>query len=236
MPEFSNLKCGRQIPLQMHQIYFISGLGADWRMFQSLTLPPHLHRHHVQWIAPQHTDEPIQDYVRRLLPQIPDPNPILIGLSFGGVAAIELSKILKPHKIILISSLDNRHALPLHYRLMGKLQLHKRVPFKLLLGLHPLAPWFFGAHTPAEKKLLKEIILSIDETYLRWSLGQLLAWKQEKTPAGIIHLHGTADKVLPFRGGPGVIRVEGGEHMMVLHRAAEISAILSKILFETCHD
>ncbi len=217
----------------MHKVYFISGLGADQRMFQSLTLPQHLHQRHVQWIAPQHADEPIQEYVQRLLPQITDPNPILVGLSFGGVAAIELSKILQVHKVILISSISYRHALPLHYRLMGKLRLHKRVPFKVLLGLHPVAPWFFGAHTPAVERLVKELVLGIDETYLRWSLGQLLAWQQENTPTGIIHLHGTADKVLPFRNGPGIIRIEGGEHLMVLHRAAEISAILSRILLDT---
>lgn len=220
----------------MPKIYLISGLGADWRMFQFLELPPHLQSVHVEWLAPMHIDESLQEYVQRLLPQIPDPAPILIGLSFGGIVAIELAKILKPHKIILISSLDNRSDLPWYYRLMGKLQLHRKVPFKLLLGMHPLAPFFFGAHTLEEKRLLKEVILKIDETYLRWSLGQLLAWDHKEVLPQVIHLHGTADKVLPIRRRPGLIEVKGGEHLMVMHRAREISLILNRILSEVNYD
>jgi len=213
----------------MSTIYLTSGLGADWRMFQFLKLPEHLPRQHVEWIPPAHQDEPLPVYVKRLRQQIPDPHPILIGLSFGGVAAIELSKILHPRKTILISSLATRQALPWYYRALGKTAIQRWVPLKVLQSL-PFAAWFFGAHTPQEKKLLKEVIRDIDELFLRWSLGQLLEWPQEELLPGLVQLHGTADRVLPLHDRPSLLKVHGGGHLMVMHQAGEISAILKEIL------
>lgn len=214
----------------MSTIYLISGLGADWRMFRFLKLPEHLKRHHVDWIAPQHINEPLHDYAQRLKQQITEPDPILIGLSYGGLVAIELAKILHPCKTVIISSLATRHDLPMYYRALGKTKLHIWAPLKLLQSALPLAPWFFGAHTGEDIKLLKHVILDIDEKFLRWSLGQMLNWQQHDMLPGLVQIHGTADRVLPLRDRPGLIKVAGGGHLMVMNRADEISAILSKIL------
>ena len=214
----------------MNTIYLISGLGADWRMLQFLKLPDQYRKQYVEWIAPKKIDEPLPDYAKRLKQEITDPEPILIGLSYGGVIAIELAKILKPRKTIIISSLATRHALPWYYRLLGRTNLHRWVPLKVLQSGLPLAPWFFGANTRPNKELLKEVILDIDELFLRWSLGQLLDWQQEEVLPGLVHIHGTADRVLPLYDRPGLIKVPGGEHLMVMHQPGEISAILKKIL------
>ncbi|MFD3000740.1 alpha/beta hydrolase [Pontibacter toksunensis] len=214
----------------MSTIYLISGLGADWRMFRLLKLPEQFGKQYVEWIPPKSIDEPLPDYANRLKQLLPEPDPILIGLSYGGVVAIELAKILKPRKTIIISSLATRHALPWYYRALGSMKLQRWVPLKVLQSGMPLAPWFFGAHTRPNKKLLKEVILDIDELFLRWSLGQLLDWQQEEVLPGLVHIHGTADRVLPLYDRPGLIKVPGGEHLMVLHQPGEISAILKKIL------
>jgi pimeloyl-ACP methyl ester carboxylesterase len=211
-------------------IYFISGLGADWRMFQFLKLPIGQTYKHVEWLEPLSLDEPIQEYVKRLTFQIKDPDPILIGLSFGGVIAIELAKIIKVKKLIIISSLATHHSLPKLYSLAGKANFHKLIPFWLMKSVHPVAPLFFGAHTPFEKALLKDVMLNINEKFLRWSLGQLFTWKQEKPLPNLIQLHGTKDRILPLCQRAGLIKVTGGEHLMVLHQADEINSILSKIL------
>lgn len=126
----------------MSTIYLISGLGADWRMFRFLKLPEHLQRRHVEWMAPQCINEPLPDYVQRLRQKISEPHPILIGLSYGGLAAIELAKILQPSKTIIISSLATSLDLPGYYRALGKTKLHKWVPLKIMQsGL----PWHPGS-------------------------------------------------------------------------------------------
>ncbi|MHA6249376.1 alpha/beta fold hydrolase [Pontibacter sp. CAU 1760] len=214
----------------MRTVYLISGLGADSRMFKFLEFPANLQLHHLEWIAPEHPCEPLHRYAERLKEQITDPNPILVGLSYGGMAAIELAKILQPHQVIIISSLATRHALPWYYRLLGKTRFHRWLPFKLMQQTYPLAPIFFGAITRYEKQLLRDIFRTIDETYLRWALEQLIRWPQTEVIPGLIHIHGTADLVLPLHDREKLLKVPGGKHLMVMNRAEEISAILAEIL------
>lgn len=220
----------------MSKVYFISGLGADWRMFQFLKLPDHIEQHQVKWLEPHSFNEPLQSYAKRLVPQIDDPRPILVGFSFGGLVAIELAKIIQPLRVIVISSLVTRHALPWYYRLAGKTLLHKHLPFKVMQNTYPIAPFFFGAQSPYERRLLKSVFFRINEKFLRWALARLLDWQQETVLPGLIQIHGTADKVLPMTNTPDTIKVQDGEHLMVIHRAEEVSAILSRILVDCTHD
>ncbi|GAB3200359.1 pimeloyl-ACP methyl ester carboxylesterase [Pontibacter aydingkolensis] len=220
----------------MSKVYFISGLGADWRMFQFLKLPDHIPVQQVNWIEPLSFDEPLQDYAKRLLPQIDDPRPILVGFSFGGLVAMELAKMLHPVKTIAISSLATCHDLPWYYKMAGKMLLHKYVPFKVMQNTYPVAPFFFGAQSPYERRLLKSVFFRINEKFLRWALARLLDWKQDTPPAGLIQIHGTSDKVLPIADMEDVIKIPRGEHLMVIHRAEEVSAILSRILLDCTHD
>ncbi|WP_439880033.1 alpha/beta hydrolase [Pontibacter sp. MBLB2868] len=221
----------------MSTIYFISGLGADWRMFQFLKLPDHLHQQQIKWLDPLNLDESLESYAQRLLPQIADTaNPIFVGFSFGGLVAIELAKLLRPRKTILISSLATRHALPWYYRLAGKTHLHKVMPFKLMQNTYPLAPFFFGAHTPYERRMLKSVFFRIDENFLRWALGRLLEWQQATVPPNIVQIHGTADLILPLYDRPDIIKIQHGQHLMVLHKPEAVSNVLSRILLDCTHD
>ncbi|CAM3653514.1 alpha/beta hydrolase [Pontibacter korlensis] len=217
----------------MSKVYLISGLGADWRMFQFLKLPEYIPYEHVEWIAPLYRHEPLHEYAQRLKAYINDPEPVLVGLSFGGVVAIELAKLLRPCKTIIISSLANRYDLPTYYRILGSTKLHHWMPFRLMQGMYPLAPFFFGAHTKAERKVLKQAFFEIDEQFLRWALEQMLAWPQEKVLPGLVQIHGTRDLVLPLRDRSDILKIQGGEHLMIMHQADKISAILASILEET---
>ena len=62
----------------MKEIYLLSGLGADKRVFDLIDLSD-FKLNHVEWIDP-FDDEPIENYAQRLLTQITTPKPILIGV------------------------------------------------------------------------------------------------------------------------------------------------------------
>jgi len=219
----------------MSTVYFISGLGADERMFQLLRLKCS-NIVHVRWIQPLN-DEPLDAYARRLAEQITELNPILVGMSFGGVVAIELSKFLHPRRTILLSSIASSKSLPWYYRLMGWFRLHQLIPVPLLKRFHFIAPILFGATTRSEKDLLKQVILETEPHFLRWAIGQLLQWHQpDHYEKNTIMLHGTSDRILPTREhrGTPLIKLKDAGHLMVLSYATEISAILDKILEEDC--
>ena len=95
----------------MKELYLISGLGADKRVFDFLDLPG-FKIHHIEWVEPG-DHETVENYAKRLLNQIRTVKPILIGLSFGGLIAIEIGKLMETEKIILISSA--RQGLTCHF-------------------------------------------------------------------------------------------------------------------------
>jgi pimeloyl-ACP methyl ester carboxylesterase len=69
--------------------YLIPGLGADERVFQGLSLPgPAVVLH---WLMPQSPTEPLQKYAARLAEAVPPDHPCwLVGVSFGGLLALEV--------------------------------------------------------------------------------------------------------------------------------------------------
>ena len=86
----------------MKNIYFFSGLGADERVFQYVDLS-FCNPVFIKWNMPM-KDECIENYALRLTEQIIEENPILVGVSFGGMIAVEVAKLIETEKVILISS------------------------------------------------------------------------------------------------------------------------------------
>lgn len=74
------------------RIYILNGLGADERVFQLLDFSD-FSPIFIQWIIPEQ-NESIENYASRLLQQIDTPNPLILGLSFGGMMATEISKLI----------------------------------------------------------------------------------------------------------------------------------------------
>ncbi len=71
----------------MCKIYFISGLGADERVFQSLSIEKSHAAIYIKWFEP-FTKETLVQYVERLKVQInQDEAYILLGVLFGGIVA-----------------------------------------------------------------------------------------------------------------------------------------------------
>lgn len=99
----------------MNKIYILSGLGVDKRVFDKIDFG-NLDVEFVDWIKPQ-KKESIESYARRIQESIKTENPILIGLSFGGMVSVEISKIRKTERIILLASAKIKSELPLMYRI-----------------------------------------------------------------------------------------------------------------------
>ena len=212
----------------METIYLFSGLGVDHRAFARLDL----HAYHcidIPWILPLE-NEKMEDYAYRLVPYIKEPNPIFMGLSFGGMMAIEVAKHIAVSQIILISSVKSTQELPFYFRWAGKLQLDRFISAKWLATYHPWSAWFFGAHTDADKKLLAQIITETNLTFLKWAVKVILHWKNDWVPSYITHIHGSEDHILPIRFIHADKTVIHGGHLMILRQAAEISALLKQAI------
>ncbi|MFM7851767.1 MAG: alpha/beta hydrolase, partial [Flammeovirgaceae bacterium] len=192
----------------MKKIFLFSGLGASEKVFDELVLPT-FQKVVVHW-ATVEKNEDLQHYAKKLSKQIKDENPLLLGVSFGGVVALEVSKQLMNATVVLVSSCRAYRHLPLIFRLFGKLKLHYLLPTKLLTHASPVTYWFFSATQSQHQQQLKKILEQTDRHFMKWAIGQLLCWKGDFTSSKkIFQLHGGKDKLLPLCQANEVI-AEGG--------------------------
>lgn len=209
-------------------VYILSGLGADERVFQKLDFSD-FSATFINWQVP-HFNETIGNYTSRLLAQITANCPVLIGLSFGGIMAIEIAKQIDTEKVILISSAKTRNEIPFYYRWAGLLGFHKLLPSKLLKHPNFLTNWFFGATSISDKKLLKEILRETDTKFLKWSIDKIVRWENIKLPLNFQHIHGTSDRILPYRLITCDIEIKNGGHFMIFNKPDELSGIIKQLI------
>lgn len=212
----------------MKHIFLFSGIGADHRVFKKLDLSTY-HATFIEWI-PALKNESIQDYARRLLEQINVKNPVLIGLSFGGVMAIEIAKLIKTEKVILLASVKTRDELPPSIKNARFFPLYKIMPDWFLTQSNFLLNWLFGAESADDKKLLADILHDTDPVFLRWALDKVVNWSNTTIHPNITHLHGTLDRIFPFRYIHNAIPVSDGGHFMTVNKPEELTRLLQQAI------
>lgn len=184
----------------------------------------------LQWVKP-HKHDTLRTYGIRLAEQIDSSRPFyLLGVSLGGMLAVEIANYLKPIKTVIISSVATANELPWHLKLAASLHIDYITPAELLKSANPLSYWIFGTDTKEEKKLLKDILADIDPRFMKWALRAIANWDNSTIPPNLVRIHGTSDKVLPMFSTADAIKIGGGGHMMIYNNAAELSKIIAKQL------
>lgn len=212
----------------MKTIYCISGLGADERAFSRLGLKGYTIKV-LPWLMPI-PKEKIKEYATRMSKGIEEENPILLGLSFGGMMAIEIAKLRPVKKVILISSIKSISELPPWMRRMGKLQLNKLLPMRSFRILEPIQNRRLGISTREEIEMVRSYRKNAPLPYMNWAINEVLNWRNEWQPTSVYHIHGDADKIFPIQHISPSHIIKGGGHFMIMNRSAEVSAVLQEIL------
>ena len=213
----------------MKRIYCISGLGADERIFSKLKIAG-VELKYLQWFIPE-KNESIDSYAKRMSLQIDDESPVLMGVSFGGMMAVEIAKHIPAQKIILLSSIKSHKEMPRWMKLCGQLKLNKiapaRRPFKWMAGFENN---FLGTQSKEEENLANEFRQTIDPIYLHWAIATITNWKNEIVPSNIFQIHGTNDKTFPIKNIRPTHIIYNAGHFMVMNRADEISLLIAEII------
>ena len=212
-------------------IYFVPGLAASSTIFENLDLPKEQFEiHYLDWLVPKSLDENISDYAQRMCENILHKNPILIGVSFGGVMVQEMSKIISTKKIIIISSVKSKNELPRRLRVAKATKAYKLFPTKVVTNIEEFATYAFGETIKKRVDLYRKYLSMRDENYLPWAIRNILNWQQEESNTDIIHIHGSKDGIFPIKHIKKCIIIEGGTHVMILNKAKEISELLIEVI------
>ena len=212
----------------MKKVYFISGLGADKRVFSFLDLS-FCEPIFIDWISLLNK-ESLKDYALRLRQEIKDDNPTIVGISFGGMLATEMAKSDSNMKAIIISSNKLSCELPGYFKVAKYFPVYKLFPSFILKYFILLFRGILGAKGKEQNEILKEIIKDTDTTFLKWASGAIVNWGNKIIPENLIHIHGTADKVLPYKLVKASYTIENGTHVMPMNNYEEISLLLKKLI------
>lgn len=215
----------RKIP-----VYFMPGMAASPDIFERIKLPEEdFEVHLLRWEMPQ-GDEKLEDYAKRIASGITAENPVLIGVSFGGVLVQEMKKFVNPSKVIIISSVKSNREFPRRMRLTKFIKLYKIFPTGMVENFEKFRSLPFSAKIKERFELYDKFFDRREKQYLDWALKSILLWNRRDPDESVIHIHGTADEVFPARYLEKFIPVEGGTHIMIINKYRWFNANLPEII------
>lgn len=210
--------------------YLIPGLGADERVFQYLQPLLRAPSQVLPWLPPTDFHESLPHYAARMAAAVlPEQECILVGVSFGGVVALEMARLRPRARVVLVSSIPDASCLPPLLRLVRDTRAYRLMPPQWLKLFPRVGQWFFGVKNGPEYHLFKRILRDMEPNYTRWAIHRLLHW--DSTAVGrSIQILGTRDRVFPPGPAPAAHSILGGGHFMVVSHAQEISEILNELI------
>jgi pimeloyl-ACP methyl ester carboxylesterase len=212
-------------------VYFMPGLAASSTIFEYITLPEdQFEMILLDWFLPQNK-ETLQQYALRMTKQIKHENPVLIGVSFGGILVQEMSTLIPTRKTIIISSVKSNKEFPARMLLAKKTMAYKLIPTSLLANIETLVRYAFGEHIVAKRIKLYEKYLSLREkSYLDWSIENVILWSRSKPDENVVHIHGDKDGVFPIDKIKKCIIIKDGTHIMIINKFKWFNENLPKII------
>lgn len=211
-------------------VYFMPGLAASSSIFERIALPVDgFEMILLEWELPL-DNESLSEYAQRISKKVTHKNPVLIGVSFGGILVQEMAEFLEVRKIIIISSVKSNLEFPTTFKVAKTTKAYKLLPTSLVLNIENLAKFSFGDKIKQRLDLYKKFLSLRDKKYLDWAIEKIILWDRSEVLNNVIHIHGDADEVFPIKNIEKCIVVKGGTHIMILSKFKWFNTNLPKII------
>jgi pimeloyl-ACP methyl ester carboxylesterase len=213
-------------------VYFMPGLAANASIFERIALPEEqFESYFMKWEIP-FDEETLTEYAQRISKKIVHKNPVLIGVSFGGIVVQEMAQFLNPKKIIIISSVKSNLEFPTAFKLAKTTKAYKFIPTSLIANIDNLAQFTFGEKAKQRFELYQKFLSVRDKKYLDWSIEKIILWDRKKANPNVVHIHGDADEVFPIKYIKNCKVIKGGTHIMILSKYKWFNVNLPKIILD----
>ena len=211
-------------------VYFMPGLAASSSIFERIALPVDgFEMILLEWELPLN-NESLSEYAERISKKVTHENPVLIGVSFGGILVQEMAQFLDVRKIIIISSVKSNLEFPTAFKVAKTTKAYKLFPTNLISNIENLALFSFGNKVKKRIDLYEKFLSVRDKKYLDWAIEKVILWDRTEIVNNVIHIHGDADEVFPIKNIQKCIVVKGGTHIMILSKFKWFNVNLPKII------
>lgn len=213
-------------------VYFMPGLAASAQIFERIVLPNDVFESvFLEWEIPL-DNETLLQYAKRMTEKIMHPNPVLIGVSFGGILVQEMARFIEVRKIIIISSVKTNNEFPLRFKVAKTTKAYKLIPTALFSNIESLSQFSFGKKINQRLKLYEKFLRVRDKRYLDWAVEQIILWERTVADENVIHINGDDDDVFPIKNIQNCIVLNGGTHIMILNKYKWFNQNLPKIIMQ----
>ncbi len=213
-------------------VYFMPGMAARSSIFQNIALPAdRFEQHFLDWFVPE-KGMTMEQYAQELCKEVVHYNPVLIGVSFGGMMVQEMAKWMPVRKVIIVSSVKKKEELPRRLIFAKYTKIHRLLPTGLVNNMELLSRYAFGETVTKRLELYEQYLSIKDKYYLDWSIDQMVHWSQVEHHPDLVHIHGEKDAVFPIHHIKNCITVENGTHTMIIHRYKWFNEQLPTIILE----
>jgi pimeloyl-ACP methyl ester carboxylesterase len=214
-------------------VYLMPGLAASSLIFERIALPEDsFELFLLEWEIPL-DNESLLDYAMRMTAKIKHQNPVLIGVSFGGILVQEMARCIPIKKVIIISSVKTNLEFPRRMKIAKTTKAYKLIPMSLILNLENLAKFSFGEKVNQRLQLYEKFLSVRDIRYLDWAVEQVILWERTIADKNVIHIHGDADDVFPIKYISNCIVLKGGTHIMILNKYKWLNANLPALILDS---
>ena len=208
------------------------GMAANSTIFKNIHLDEeYFEIHKLEWFVPDR-GMTLVEYAKAMCERITFKEPVLIGVSFGGILVQEMARLIPVKKVIIISSVKSRYELPKRLIFAKYTKIHKLLPTGLVNNVELLAKYAFGETVTKRLELYEEYLSIRDKYYIDWSINQMIHWGQQEHMPELVHIHGDKDAVFPIHHIKNCTVVEGGTHIMILNRFKWFNQRLPTIILE----
>lgn len=210
------------------KVYAVPGLATNEGIFAGIKLYNH-QLIVLKWPSLKR-EYSMKEYAMCFVEQINTNEPFMIlGLSFGGMIAVELGKILQPEKVILISSAKTRRGLSWPIRFFKFFPVHLLIPDRIFRSFSFRARLLLG-FSADYMKILAPMVKEMPENYFKYAIHYIVNWNNKDVPENTILIHGNADKLIWHNKKFADHTIQKGSHAMVITKASELNKILNEIL------
>ncbi|MGB2244997.1 MAG: alpha/beta fold hydrolase [Flavobacteriaceae bacterium] len=199
-------------------VYLMPGMAASPKIFEFIRLPEKFELIPLSWMPPL-AGETLSHYALRMSKRISDPNPVLLGVSFGGILVQEIAKHIPVHKVIVVSSAKSNKELSNSMKIAKTTGAHKLLPTQWIKNLESLSLFVFGPSIKSKVEAYQKYLSERDPAYLDWSINAIVNWNQSEPDSDIIHIHGDKDSVFPIKNIDKRVNfysIENATHAMIL--------------------
>jgi pimeloyl-ACP methyl ester carboxylesterase len=227
---FLNLLILCTVQGQSKVLYLIPGQGSDGALFQNLELDS-VEVRILEYTLPS-KGASMAEYAHQMAEQIDTCGRFsILGVSLGGMLAVEMDKFLDPEEIILIASAKTRQEIPRLYRSFQKVPIYKIIGGRSIIFWTWILQPIMEPLDKSDQKLWRRMLKAKDPVFMKRVIACIVEWENEYYDVEkVYHIHGERDRTLPIDPIQNPIVISGGTHIMTLTRGAEISAIVNALI------